>query len=70
MFQEMAICMQCSGGAGGCLVCKRKKIKASLFGCGRRVLLIPGNDYIPSLMIVGAINLVLYSRLDPQISAL
>lgn len=57
-------------GAGGCLLCKRKKIKPPLFGCGRRVSLIPGKDYIPSLMIAGAINLVLSFPLDPQNSAL
>lgn len=51
-------------------MCKRKKLKAPLFGCGRSVSLIPGKDYIPSLMIVGAINLVLSPPLDPQNSAL
>ena len=58
------------GGAEGCLVCKRKKIKAPLFGCGRSVSLIPGKDDIPSLMIAGAINLGLSSPLDPLNSAL
>lgn len=34
-------------------VCRRKEIKAPLFGCGKSVSLVPGKDYIPSLMIFG-----------------
>lgn len=42
MFEETAICMQCT--VCGVPFAYEKKMKASLFGCGRIVSLIPGKD--------------------------